>query len=73
MVKKHIAGALREVPWCEQRDAGEMFPAEVGVYRDGDGFVAYVDAWGGGIRSKLHPDEETARADIDRLWGRFYG
>ena len=74
MVKqKHIAGALREVVWSEERDAGDMFKAEVGVYWDGAGFVAYVEAWGGGIRSKAHLDQETARADIARLWEKFYG
>ena len=40
-MEKHIAGALRDVPWCEKRSVlGEMFDPEVGVYRDGDGFVA---------------------------------
>lgn len=73
MAARHIAGALREVVWSEARDSGGMFDAEVGVYRDGDGFVAFIDDWGGGIRSRLHPDEKTARADIGRLWDRFYG
>ena len=73
MMMRHIAGALREVPWSEKRDSGGMFDAEVGVYRDGDGFVAFIYDWGGGIRSRIHPDVETARGDIDRLWERFYG
>ena len=73
MVMRHIAGALREVTWSEHRDSGGMFDAETGVYRDGDGFVAYISDWGGGIRSKAHPDEESARRDIARLWERFYG
>ena len=73
-MEKHIAGALRDVPWCEKRSVlGEMFDPEVGVYRDGDGFVAYVDSWGGGIRSRIHSSEQAARSDIDRLWEKFYG
>lgn len=74
MTTSYIAGATREIVWRESRDAGDMFKSEVGVWRDRDGFVAYVkDGWGGGIQSKRHPDETTARADIDRLWERFYG
>lgn len=71
----YIAGASREVVWREQRDAGDMFKSEVGVWRDPDGrFRAYVkDGWGGGIQSRPHPDEQAARADISRLWEKFYG
>jgi hypothetical protein len=32
-MRKHIAGALREVVWSEKRDTGGMFKAEVGVYQ----------------------------------------
>lgn len=72
---RHIAGAARDVVWSEQRDAGDMFKSEVGVWRDPDGrFRAYVkDGWGGGMQSRPHPDQETARRDIDRLWEHFYG
>jgi hypothetical protein len=64
--------------WSEYRDCGATFDAEVGVYRVedhslADKFVAYVYDWGGGIRSMAHPDAETARADIPRLWDRYYG
>lgn len=71
----YIAGASREVTWSEKRDAGDMFTSEVGVWRDPDGrFRAYVkDGWGGGVQSRPHPDEETARSDIGRLWDKFYG
>lgn len=72
---RYIAGAARDVVWSEGRDAGDMFKPEVGVWRDPDGrFRAYVkDGWGGGIQSKPHPDETTARADIGRLWEHSYG
>ena len=75
MTARLIAGASRDVTWHESRDAGDMFKSEVGVWRDPDGqFRAYVnDGWGGGMRSKPHPDEPAARADIARLWERFYG
>lgn len=75
MGKAMIAGAVREVVWRESRDAGDMFDSEVGVWRDPDGrYRAYVTGgWGGGIQSKPHPDEASARADATRLWGRFYG
>jgi hypothetical protein len=72
-MQKLIGEAWREVVWWEQRDAGEMFPAEVGVWQDILGFTAYVLAWGGGLRSKPHPDQETAKADTGRLWEKFYG
>lgn len=70
-----IAGAPREVVWSEERDAGDMFKSEVGVWRDPDGrFRAYVkDGWAGGMRSKPHPDEDTARTDVTRLREVFYG
>lgn len=74
MAVRYIAGATRDVVWSESRDAGEIFKPEVGVWRDGDGFVAYVSGgWGGGIQSGRHPDEVAARTDIARLWERFYG
>jgi hypothetical protein len=72
----YIAGALRDVVWRERRDDGGMFgdAAEVGVWHDSGGFVAYAkDGWGGGVRSKHHPDEATARRDTERLWERLYG
>ena len=73
-MKSMIAGAMREVVWSEPRDCGGMFDAKVGIWRDGDGFIAYVtDGWGGGVRSKRHPDEAAARGDIERLWNRLYG
>lgn len=69
-----IAGARRLVVWRETRDSGGMFDAEVGVWKDGDSFVAYVlDGWGGGVQSGKHPGEAAARGDIDRLWRRYYG
>lgn len=70
-----IAGASREVVWSESRDAGGMFKSEVGVWRDPDGrFRAYIqDYWAGGMRSKPHPDQAAARADVGRLWEKFYG
>jgi hypothetical protein len=74
MAASYVAGVVREVPWREERDAGEMFLAEVGVWQDAGGFTAYVkDGWGGGINSRPHPDLETARADVRRLWEKFYG
>jgi hypothetical protein len=75
MATCYIAGASRDVIWSEERDAGDMFTSEVGVWRDPDGrFRAFVkDGWGGGMRSKPHPDETTARADVPRLWEQFYG
>jgi len=69
-----IAGAAREVVWSYERDAGDMFTSEVGVWLEDAGFVAYVkDGWGGGNKSKPRPDQATARADTARLWERFYG
>jgi len=70
-----IAGETRDVVWSEERDAGDMFKSEVGVWRDPDGrFRAYVKGgWGGGMRSKPHLDEAAARADVTRLWEEFYG
>ena len=75
MSVRMVAGESRDVVFSEKRAAGGMFKSEVGVWRDPDGrFVAYVtDGWCGGIQSKPHPDEQTARSDIDRLWGKFYG
>jgi len=76
MAEAAIAGAVRDVVWSESREVyGEMFKSEVGVWRDPDGrFRAYVkDGWGGGMRSKPHPDEATARTDVTRLWEEFYG
>jgi hypothetical protein len=74
MSARYVAGAVREVPWHEERDAGEMFKSEVGVWHDDRGFVAYVkDGWGGGINSGHHPDQQAARHDITRLWEKFYG
>ena len=74
MTARLIAGASRDVTWHESRDCGGMFHAEVGVWKDGTSFVAYVkDEWGGGANSKPHPDEPAARADIGRLWERLYG
>lgn len=74
MNRKLIAGAVREVVWSEQRDAGEMFSAEIGVWKDERGFVAYVcGPWGGGVNSKHHPSEVAAQADTGRLWEKFYG
>jgi hypothetical protein len=72
---RFIAGDMREVTWSEKRDAGEVFPAEVGTWRNPDGrFQAYVmSGWSGGVRSKLHPDQESARQDVDRIWDQFYG
>lgn len=72
---RFIAGAQREVVWSEKRDAGEMFFAEVGVWREPDGrFRAYVSgSWGGGLRSKPHDSDQAARSDTGRLWEKFYG
>lgn len=71
--KKLVFGDVREVVWSERRDTGGMFDAEVGVWRDGPGFVAYVQGeWGGGANSRRHPDEQSARADVDRLWSRYF-
>lgn len=61
------------VVWSEKRDDGGMFDAEVGVAVSGDRFVAYVmDGWGGGVRC-TRTTEESARAEIDRLWQKLYG
>ncbi len=70
----YIGGAVREVVWSETRDSGGMFTAEVGVWREGGKFVAYVkDGWTDGIRSAPHGDEQAARRDVGRLWEKFYG
>jgi|GraSoiStandDraft_51_1057287.scaffolds.fasta_scaffold968207_2 hypothetical protein len=71
---KIIGGEARDVVWSESRDNGGMFDSEVGVYRDGDHYRAYVtDSWGAGIRSRQHESESVARGDIERLWDRLYG
>jgi hypothetical protein len=63
------------VVWSEERDAGDMYKAEVGVVRVSDSrFHAFVrGGWGGGLVSKAHPGEAAARADIGRLWEKYYG
>lgn len=72
--RQPVAGAVREVVWSEERDAGDMFMSEVGVWAEPGGFVAYVkDGWGGGKRSGCHASLELAQRDTSRLWEEFYG
>jgi len=74
MLRKFVAGQVRDVVFSETRDCGGMFDAEVGVWRGSQGFTAYVkDGFGGGINSGHHGSEQEARDDIERLWDKFYG
>lgn len=58
----------------ETRDTGQMFDAELGVYAKAGQYHAYVtDGWGGGIGGPGFLTQDEAKADIPRLFEKFYG
>jgi hypothetical protein len=74
-VTRLVAGASRRVVWFEERDAGEMFKAEVGIWLDEKGYTAYVmgGLGNGGMSAPARGTRDEARAEVARLWSRLYG